>query len=123
MNKIILIAGGSASGKTYVANSVLNTLKSEDIIRLTIDDFYKDNSHLPLEERRKINFDHPKSIDFKLLYEVLSSLKEGKEVDIPTYDSTSVLARNYFEAEREKEKYENNKLRLKLKLSLQEDLC
>lgn len=88
MNKIILIAGGSASGKTYVANSVLNTLKSEDIIRLTIDDFYKDNSHLPLEERRKINFDHPKSIDFKLLYEVLSSLKEGKEVDIPTYDFT-----------------------------------
>ena len=88
MNKIILIAGGSASGKTYVANSVLNTIKSEDIIRLTIDDFYKDNSHLPLEERRKINFDHPKSIDFKLLYEVLSSLKEGKEVDIPTYDFT-----------------------------------
>jgi uridine kinase len=88
MNKIILIAGGSASGKTYVANSVLNTLKSEDIIRLTIDDFYKDNSHLPLEERRKINFDHPKSIDFKLLHEVLSSLKEGKEVDIPTYDFT-----------------------------------
>ena len=88
MNKIILIAGGSASGKTYVANSVLNTLKSEDIIRLTIDDFYKDNSHLPLEERKKINFDHPKSIDFKLLYEVLSSLKEGKEVDIPTYDFT-----------------------------------
>ena len=88
MNKIILIAGGSASGKTYVANSVLNTLKSEDITRITIDDFYKDNSHLPLEERRKINFDHPKSIDFKLLYEVLSSLKEGKEVDIPTYDFT-----------------------------------
>ena len=88
MNKIILIAGGSASGKTYVANSVLNTLKSEDITRLTIDDFYKDNSNLPLEERRKINFDHPKSIDFKLLHEVLSSLKEGKEVDIPTYDFT-----------------------------------
>ena len=88
MNKIILIAGGSASGKTYVANSVLNTLKSEDITRITIDDFYKDNSNLPLEERRKINFDHPKSIDFKLLYEVLSSLKEGKEVDIPTYDFT-----------------------------------
>ena len=71
MNKIILIAGGSASGKTYVANSVLNTLKSEDIIRLTIDDFYKDNSLLPLEERRKINFDHPKSIDFKVLNDVL----------------------------------------------------
>ena len=88
MNKIILIAGGSASGKTYVANSVLNTLKSEDITRITIDDFYKDNSNLPLEERRKINFDHPKSIDFKLLHEVLSSLKEGKEVDIPTYDFT-----------------------------------
>ena len=88
MNKIILIAGGSASGKTYVANTVLNSLNSDDIVRITIDDFYKDNSSLPLEERKKINFDHPKSIDFKLLFDVLSALKEGKEVDIPTYDFT-----------------------------------
>ena len=73
MNKIILIAGGSASGKTYVANTVLNSLNSDDIVRITIDDFYKDNSSLPLEERKKINFDHPKSIDFKLLFDVLSA--------------------------------------------------
>lgn len=86
MNKIILVAGGSASGKTYVTNKVLEMIQSEDIIRLTIDDFYKDFSALPLEERKKINFDHPKSIDFKLLVEVISALKEGKEVDIPTYD-------------------------------------
>jgi uridine kinase len=88
MNKIILVAGGSASGKTYVTNKVISNINSENIVRVTIDDFYKDNSHLSLEERKKINFDHPKSIDFKLLYEVLSSLKEGKEVDIPTYDFT-----------------------------------
>lgn len=88
MNKIILVAGGSASGKTYVTNKVISNINSENIVRITIDDFYKDNSHLSLEERKKINFDHPKSIDFKLLYEVLSSLKEGKEVDIPTYDFT-----------------------------------
>lgn len=88
MNKIILVAGGSASGKTYVTNKVISNINSENIVRVTIDDFYKDNSNLSLEERKKINFDHPKSIDFKLLYEVLSSLKEGKEVDIPTYDFT-----------------------------------
>ena len=88
MNKIILVAGGSASGKTYVTNKVISNINSENIVRITIDDFYKDNSHLSLEERKKINFDHPKSIDFKLLYEVLSLLKEGKEVDIPTYDFT-----------------------------------
>lgn len=88
MNKIILVAGGSASGKTYVTNKVISNINSENIVRITIDDFYKDNSHLSLEERKKINFDHPKSIDFKLLYDVLNSLKEGKEVDIPTYDFT-----------------------------------
>ena len=88
MNKIILVAGGSASGKTYVTNKVISNINSENIVRITIDDFYKDNSNLSLEERKKINFDHPKSIDFKLLYEVLSSLKEGNEVDIPTYDFT-----------------------------------
>ena len=88
MNKIILVAGGSASGKTYVTNKVISNINNENIVRVTIDDFYKDNSNLSLEERKKINFDHPKSIDFKLLYEVLSSLKEGKEVDIPTYDFT-----------------------------------
>lgn len=88
MNKIILVAGGSASGKTYVTNKVLASISSNDFVRITIDDFYKDNSHLTFEERQKINFDHPKSIDFKLLHEVLSSLKEGKEVDIPTYDFT-----------------------------------
>ena len=88
MNKIILVAGGSASGKTYVTNKVISNINNENIVRVTIDDFYKDNSNLSLEERKKINFDHPKSIDFKLLYEVLSSLKDGKEVDIPTYDFT-----------------------------------
>ena len=88
MNKIILVAGGSASGKTYVTNKVISNINNENIVRVTIDDFYKDNSNLSLEERKKINFDHPKSIDFKLLYDVLSSLKEGKEVDIPTYDFT-----------------------------------
>lgn len=88
MNKIILVAGGSASGKTYVTNKVIEGLNRAEITRLTIDDFYKDNSHLTLEERKKINFDHPKSIDFKLLEKVLSDLKEGKEVDIPTYDFT-----------------------------------
>lgn len=88
MNKIILVAGGSASGKTFVTNKVLSMINSQDIIRITIDDFYKDNSQLSLEERKKINFDHPKSIDFKLLEHILTELKNNNEVDIPSYDFT-----------------------------------
>ena len=55
MNKIILVAGGSASGKTYVTNKVISNINNENIVRVTIDDFYKDNSNLSLEERKKIN--------------------------------------------------------------------
>ena len=67
MSKVILIGGGSASGKTYVLNKVLEQLPSDKVAHISIDDYYKDFSILPFEERAKINFDHPKSFDWKLM--------------------------------------------------------
>ena len=86
MNKIILIGGGSASGKTYVLNKVIETLPEENIAHISLDDYYKDFAILPLEERKKINFDHPKSFDWKLMYSQLHDLKHGKAIDKPIYD-------------------------------------
>lgn len=86
MNKIILISGGSASGKTFVINKVLSELKKDNIVHISMDDFYKDYSNLSIDERKKINFDHPKSMDFKLLEEKLALLKDNEEIDAPMYD-------------------------------------
>ena len=86
MSKIILIGGGSASGKTYVLNKVLEQIPEEKIAHISLDDYYKDFSHLSMEERSKINWDHPKSFDWPLINKQLSELKEGKTIEIPKYD-------------------------------------
>lgn len=85
MVKIILIGGGSASGKTYVINKVLKQLDPNNVIHFSIDDYYK-KLDMPYEERRKQNFDHPKAFDWKLLEEHLKTLKEGKSIEKPIYD-------------------------------------
>lgn len=85
MVKIILIGGGSASGKTYVINKVLKQLDPNNVIHFSIDDYYK-KLDMPYEERRKQNFDHPKAFDWKLLEEHLKALKEGKSIEKPIYD-------------------------------------
>ena len=87
MTKIILIGGGSASGKTYVINEVLKEIGTENISHFSIDDYYK-KLDLPYEERKKQNFDHPKAFDWKLLEEHIKSLKEGKNIEKPIYDYT-----------------------------------
>lgn len=87
-NKIVLIAGGSASGKTYVVNEVLKRLGTENITHISMDDYYKDLTNLTMEERKKVNFDHPKSIDWKLFREQIEELKNGKEIKKPIYDFT-----------------------------------
>ena len=71
MNKVVLIGGGSASGKTYVLKKVMERIPEERIARISLDDYYKDFSHLPMEERAKINFDHPKSFDWKLMVDLV----------------------------------------------------
>ena len=88
MSKVVLIGGGSASGKTYVLKKVLEKIPEDKIARISIDDYYKDFSNLPMEERVKINFDHPKSFDWKLMNEQLKALKNGQPIEKPIYDFT-----------------------------------
>lgn len=82
---IIGIAGGTGSGKTTVVNKILADLPQEDIIVLSQDHYYHDNKHLSFEEREKINFDHPRAIDFDLLVDHIKALKSGKAIYQPTY--------------------------------------
>lgn len=81
---VIGIAGGSGSGKTTVVNALTSRLK-EKVVVIPQDSYYKDMSHLDPEERQKNNFDHPDSIDFKLLCSQLSELKNGRCVQQPIY--------------------------------------
>jgi uridine kinase len=81
---VIGIAGGSGSGKTTVVNAITEQLK-EKVVVIPQDSYYKDSSHLPMEERQQINFDHPEAIDFKLLCSQLRDLKHGKTVEQPVY--------------------------------------
>jgi len=82
---IIGIAGGTGSGKTTVVTKIANSLPQENVTVLPQDDYYKDNSELTFEERQKINYDHPNSIDFNLLLNHIKTLKETKEINQPIY--------------------------------------
>jgi len=82
---IIGIAGGTGCGKTTVVNQIINELPGEEVAVISQDSYYNDLSHLPYEERANINFDHPRAIDFDLLGEHLTALREGKPIDQPVY--------------------------------------
>lgn len=84
---IIGIAGGSASGKTSIARELRDEFEfSHSVTLINEDDYYKDQSHLPMEERVKTNYDHPFAFDHDLLIEQLDALCNGKSVQKPTYD-------------------------------------
>src|SRR3989338_10069704 len=83
---IIGISGASASGKSLLANTIVNELGSDRVVVISEDSYYKDLHNLPLEERAKTNFDHPDALDHELLIEHLKLLREGKTVEIPRYD-------------------------------------
>lgn len=83
---IIGIAGGTGSGKTTVARRIVKDLSAEKAVLLSLDSYYKDSSHVPFEDRQKINFDHPDAFDWPLLIEQLRELKEGRSVESPTYE-------------------------------------
>ncbi|MFH1843292.1 MAG: uridine kinase [bacterium] len=85
---IIGIAGGTGSGKTTVALKVCEAAAGKTIRIIHHDSYYHDNSHRPLEERAKINYDHPNAFDTELLVEHLHTLRRGEGVDIPIYDYT-----------------------------------
>ncbi|PTX43630.1 uridine kinase [Christiangramia gaetbulicola] len=82
---IIGIAGGTGSGKTTVVNQIIDELKHEEVDVISQDSYYQDTTHLSFEDRKKINFDHPKSIDFDLLGEHLETLRSGKSIQQPVY--------------------------------------
>ena len=82
---IIGIAGGTGCGKTTVVNTILKELPEGEVGVLSQDSYYKDTTHLNFEQRVKINFDHPRSIDFELLEEHLKDLKKGKSINQPVY--------------------------------------
>ncbi|MDP8098712.1 uridine kinase [Pasteurella atlantica] len=86
---VIAIAGASASGKSLIATTIYNELKAElgidDIGIISEDAYYRDQSHLEMEERVKTNYDHPSSMDHALLVSHLKALKSGENIEIPEY--------------------------------------
>lgn len=82
---IIGIAGGTASGKTTVVREIANSMPQGEVVVIPQDSYYKDSSHVPVEERQFINFDHPDAFDWDLLVEQLFMLREGKAIEQPTY--------------------------------------
>jgi uridine kinase len=85
---VIGVAGGTGSGKTTVANEILRRVGEENIAYIQHDSYYKDLSHLPPEERMKINFDHPDSLETDLLIQHIRQLLAGQPAEIPVYDFT-----------------------------------
>lgn len=82
---IIGIAGGTGSGKTTVVKKIVEALPAGEVSVLPQDSYYKDSSHIPLEERQKINFDEPAAFDWELIIQQLQELKSGKSIEVPTY--------------------------------------
>ncbi|WP_433945091.1 uridine kinase [Paenibacillus sp. SN-8-1] len=85
---IIGIAGGTGSGKSTVARSVIDRLGSDKVTFISQDNYYKDHSHLSMSEREAINYDHPFAFDNELLIQHLLLLKEGQAAQAPVYDFT-----------------------------------
>ena len=85
---IIGIAGGTGSGKTTVVKKIIESLPPGEVVLLPQDSYYKDNSHVPVEKRQYINFDHPDAFDTDMMIEHLQQLREGHAIECPTYDYT-----------------------------------
>ena len=83
---VIGIAGGTGSGKSTVVRKIIESLPQDEVAVMPQDSYYKDNRHIPLEERLKMNYDEPASIEWTLLTKQLGELKEGRTVNMPTYD-------------------------------------
>jgi uridine kinase len=83
---IIGICGGTGSGKTTVANRILESVGAREVIFLQQDSYYRNLDQLPLDIRNAVNFDHPAAIDNDLLVEHVRALKAGRAIDLPVYD-------------------------------------
>lgn len=82
---IIGIAGGTGSGKTTVVKRIVESLPQNEVVLLPLDSYYKDSSHVPVEERQNINFDHPNAFDWELLSKHVSMLRKGEAIEQPIY--------------------------------------
>ncbi len=82
---IIGIAGGTGSGKTTVVRKIVESLPNSQVAVIPQDSYYNDNTGIPMEERRKINFDHPNAFDWKLLIHQINELRAGRPIEQPTY--------------------------------------
>lgn len=82
---IIGIAGGTGSGKTTVVKKIMKRLPAGEVAIISQDSYYKDSSHVPVEDRQKINFDEPAAFDWDLLIRHLKELKAGRAIEMPTY--------------------------------------
>lgn len=83
---IIGICGGTGSGKTTVANRILESVNEDDVVFIQQDSYYRDLAQMPLDYRRQVNFDHPDALDNDLLVEHVRALKAGRTVELPLYD-------------------------------------
>lgn len=83
---VIGIAGGSGSGKSTVARNVADSLGEASVAFIDMDAYYLDHGHLPLEERKRINWDHPHAFDWDRLVSQLTQLADGRPIDKPLYD-------------------------------------
>ena len=83
---IIGVAGGTGSGKSTVARNVASALGEASVAFLDMDAYYLDHAHLPFEQRRLVNWDHPNAFDWDLLVRHLTDLSEGRPIDKPVYD-------------------------------------
>ena len=86
---LVGVAGGSGSGKTTVANNLVKAFKAEDAALVEQDAYYRELINMTMEEKAKVNFDHPDSIEFELLRKHLESLKNGESIERPIYDFTT----------------------------------
>ena len=89
MSLIVGIAGGSGSGKSTVARRIAGALPAPNVAFIDMDAYYRNFAHLPMEERRRVNWDHPEALDIDLLVEQLGELRAGRAIEKPIYDFVS----------------------------------
>ena len=88
---IIGIAGGTSSGKTTIVRKITDAFINREVVVIPQDSYYKDNKGIAVEQRQKINFDHPDSIEFSLLIKHLQELKSGNSIEMPVYSYLTCL--------------------------------
>ena len=95
MSIVVAVVGASGSGKSLLVSSLTSRVLGASVAVLSIDDYYRDLTHLSFAERNAINFDHPDAIEFERLVDDLASLKSGDPIQAPVYDFTQHTRAEY----------------------------